>query len=180
MKKGILILMIGSFTLLSSTNAQDKKEHHGKQEQGSYDKSQSECKLMNLPNLTEAQKADLKSLNLNFEEQSLPLKNRINEINARQTTLLSTDNDVSTELTTLISDEYDLKEKLDLLKANHVMEIKSKLTAEQKVVYNTHIAEECKHKSEMEMHNKGEMHGQNCKSNEASSTKAVTKEATTK
>ena len=180
MKKGILILMIGSFALLSTIDAQGKKEKQGKQGDCPQGKQNSECVMMDLPDLTEAQKSDFKAIKLKFEEQALPLKNRLNEINARQTTLLSTENEVSKELTKLISEEAEVKQQFDMLKASNVMEIKSKLTPEQKVIFNSHLTKQRNHNREMGMHNQGHMNGQDCRQNGAPSNTKVTPEVTTK
>ncbi len=154
MKKRLAFVILGMFVILATNNLlaqnQHQNHHQGGKPNSAAPKDTSNCihkqemggerhELMQLPDLTEDQKTALKKIHTDFMDQSLALRNQVNELNAKKTTLLSQGNEVTGELTTVIEQINNTKSTIDLLRAKEVMSIKAKLTPAQKSLFNTRI-----------------------------------------
>lgn len=94
-----------------------------------------------IPNLTEEQKTQLKAFRIALEKETLPLKNEVQELEAKLKTLMSQDEVKTQEAGRVIDEISDLKSSMMKKKIKHTAQIKSILDDEQKVFFNKHLTE---------------------------------------
>lgn len=93
-----------------------------------------------IPDLTDEQQEQIKSLRLAFADATLPTRNAIREKQARLATLLTEDNVNQSQVNATIDEVSALRSKIMKERVNTNIKIKALLTDEQKVVFNQHIA----------------------------------------
>ena len=93
-----------------------------------------------IPNLTEEQKEQLHSFKLEMDKNALPLKNQVAEKEARLNTLTTADSYDAKAVNKVIEDIGDLKTDLMKLQVGQTEKVKSILTEEQLVAFNSQLA----------------------------------------
>lgn len=145
MKTKISLVILGLLVAFATTTleAQNTKSKNGKRPQTQKDSTVCKRGELNgcwgayrLPNVTESQKTEFKKLQTAFAQESLPLRNKADELRAKIKTQVSEGNEVTSELTNNITELNNNRTNIELLKAKEVMSIKALLTPEQKTVYN--------------------------------------------
>lgn len=87
--------------------------------------------------LTEKQKEQVQTIHLNGQKAMLPLRNQIREKNARLLSLTTGDEFDETAVNTLITEISDLHASMMTMRISHRQEIRSLLTEEQQVKFDT-------------------------------------------
>lgn len=94
-----------------------------------------------IPDLTDEQQEKIKAIHLNMMKESLPIKNKIGENEAKMKTLQTADNPDMKAINALIDEtaklEADLKKKMA---ANH-QDVRKLLTAEQRVIFDSRFGQ---------------------------------------
>ncbi len=136
----IILLLISGTNLFAQRpdhpqrGQQGGPEMHQRGEQG-----QKGPKGLRIPNLTEEQKEQLKTIHINEEKEALPLKNQVAEKEARLRTLTTSEEYNERVVNSVIDEISELKGSLMKLKVATGQEIKKILTDEQVVFFNNHI-----------------------------------------
>jgi Spy/CpxP family protein refolding chaperone len=126
MKKSILFGMICMFVVagMSSLKAQ---QFHGKQRQN----NRAEC-----CNLSDEQKAKIKEVRIKYAKQNLNLQNQINELKAKQNTLISAENPNKTQVYANIDQITVLQKELSLQRLDMRIDMRSLLSDDQLLSIN--------------------------------------------
>ena len=128
-------------------------------------KGQKGNRFMNIPDLTDAQKTEIKKIRTAHMKDVLPLRNKMRELQAHKQTVSTGDNVNMTELNKTIDEIGALQVKMMKKKANHRQAVRKILTEDQRVFFDMHAGK--KHRKGM-MHGKrmgsgkGLKHGRNC------------------
>lgn len=122
---------------ISISKAQEMKRHHRGDEMRAHHREMQGPKI---PNLTETQEAELKSLKMAHEKEILPLHNELNELEARMRTLTTSEEKKSQELGRVIDNIGDIKTELMKKRVFHIEEMKEILTEEQVLFLNKQMA----------------------------------------
>lgn len=175
MKKQIVILTIGLLATAASTSALAQKQQRKSQapqavqapvrsdstniqtQPSSHGEMQGEhFRMMNLPNLTDTQKAEIRTIHSNFITEREAFAKQAKELKARKAILLTEGNEVTPELIKVITDLNTVRTNLEISKAKEDMSIKAKLTPEQKIIFNKRIQGQCdrKDREQYKMQNK--------------------------
>lgn len=120
----------------------DKKElaqHHQKHEM--------------ISNLTDEQREAIKKIKTDGKKQTLPIKNQLNEKRAKMKTLTTAEKADMKKIDALIDEMSDLQAQLMKIKARQTQEIRSQLTEEQRLEFDT------------KKHDRKEMHKRHMKHN---------------
>jgi len=100
-----------------------------------------------IPNLTDAQKEQLKEVKIKLQKETLPLKNALGEKRARLNTLTTTEGSSDKEINKVIEEIGGLETKMMKAKIASKMEVKKFLTEEQRLFLDSrHSTEKRKHK----------------------------------
>lgn len=91
------------------------------------------CALLQL---TEEQQNKMATLRLNLTEKNLPLRNQMGELRAKKISLQSGDNQDLKAISKIIDEMSALQAKIMKNAAEHRLEVRSLLTAEQKVMFD--------------------------------------------
>ena len=97
-----------------------------------------EGRHMMIPDLTDSQKEQMKSMHLDHMKAIQPLENEIGEKQARLHTLQTADKPNMAEINALIEDIGNTRIEIMKKKAAHHQKIRSLLTDEQRVFFDTH------------------------------------------
>lgn len=136
-----LLLMTFAFSAYAQPNEKgwDKKEikyHHSK---------------LDLPDLSDEQKEQIKSLKTAGKKEMIQLKNTVGELNAKLRTLQTADKPDMNMINSTIDEISVIKTDMEKKKAAHQQAIRSLLTEEQRVVFDS--------RPDREMKGKGRGHG---------------------
>ena len=104
---------------------------------------------MMIPDLTDAQKEQMRSLHTSHMKEIQPLQNEIGEKQARLHTLQTADKVNMAEINALIEDIGNTRIQIMKKKAAHHQKIRSMLTDEQRVMFDAHKPQ---HKGLREQH----------------------------
>lgn len=96
-------------------------------------------KGMNIPNLTETQKTQIKGFRKQLNEEALPLRNLLREKEAQLETLSTTKGADINKINTKIDEIGDLKNQLAKKRAAFRQNVRKILDDEQRVAYDTHF-----------------------------------------
>lgn len=91
-----------------------------------------------IPDLTEEQQAKIEELRIQHIKEAVTLRNQMNELQARQRTLLTENFDNEKEIVANIESVSDLKEKMMKQRYQHRKAIRNILTEEQKTFFDLH------------------------------------------
>lgn len=94
-----------------------------------------------IPGLTDEQKTKMKDLRVAHIKEVTPIKNLIEEKEARLKTLTSAEKTDMAEINKTIDEISKLKADMMKARVNHQMKVKALLTDEQKVFFNAHMGE---------------------------------------
>lgn len=86
--------------------------------------------------LSEEQKAAIKEIKIQGEKEAKPLKYKLNELKARQQTLINEDKPDMKAINSNIDEMTKIKNQLAKIKAKERVEVLSKLTEEQKLLFS--------------------------------------------
>jgi len=92
-----------------------------------------------IPGLTDEQKTKMKELRVAHLKEITPLKNLLEEKQARLNTLTSAEKTDMAEINKTIDEISKLKADMMKARVNHQMKVKALLTDEQKVFFNAHM-----------------------------------------
>ena len=137
--KHIMLLIAASLILTSSAFAQQPMRQPPGEiaKQHMYDKEHAEHMPM-LPDLTEKQKEQVKQLRTKHMKAMLPLKNQLMEKKARLHTLSTGEKVDMKEINDMIEEIGAIKTKIMKEQAAHRQEVRKLLTAEQRLMFDTH------------------------------------------
>jgi Spy/CpxP family protein refolding chaperone len=110
-----------------------------------------------IPILTDEQKAKMKELRLALHKETLPLKNQLNELKAKQQTLATADKADMKAINANIDEITKVQNQLMKAKSANLQQIRALLTDEQKMIFDTHK------KMGGKGHKEGKMKGHNGK-----------------
>jgi len=96
-------------------------------------------KGMNIPNLTETQKTQIKGFRKQLNEESLPLRNLLKEKEAQLETMSTLKDADINKINTKIDEIGDIKNKLAKNRAAFRQNVRNILDDEQRVAYDTHF-----------------------------------------
>jgi Spy/CpxP family protein refolding chaperone len=91
------------------------------------------CALLQL---TEEQQSKMATLRLNLTEKNLPLRNQLGELRAKKISLQTGDNQDLKAISKIIDEMSAIQAKIMKNAAEHRLEVRSLLTAEQKVMFD--------------------------------------------
>lgn len=141
---GALFLVFTLFTI--NIEAQERAKRQRRQNGPRFEQEQRqqreprEPRGPKIPNLTEEQQEQIKAFRLDHAKTTLPIRNQVNELEAKLKTLTSADELNKNEVGRVIDNLSDLKAELMKQRVAHMEDVKSVLTEEQKVVLNNQIS----------------------------------------
>jgi len=128
-----ITLVIAVITLLTvSSYAQRGRNYQNRQDNF---RPNYACQM--LPDLTEEQQAKIEALRVNHLKEMNANRNQMDELRARKQTLMTSDNADMKELNGVIDQMSDLHNKMIKSSAKHLQEVRSLLTDEQKVYFDS-------------------------------------------
>jgi Spy/CpxP family protein refolding chaperone len=89
-----------------------------------------------IPDLTENQEAKIKDLRLDHLKEMNNYRNQMNELRAKERTLMTTDGTNMSEINAVIDQRTDVHNKMMKASAKHRRDVRSTLTDEQKVYFD--------------------------------------------
>jgi Spy/CpxP family protein refolding chaperone len=136
--KQIVLPIAALLIIVGSASAQPPKmESKGAKEQGMHGCMMSEHKPM-IPDLTEKQQEQIKTLRLEHMQAMKSLRNELGEKKARLRTLTTSDKVNMTEVNKVIDDIGRLQTQMMKLRVQHQQSIRELLTDEQRVFFDSH------------------------------------------
>lgn len=122
-------------------------------------------KFMHIPDLTDAQKTEIKKLRTALMSDMLPLRNQLRELQAHRQTISTGDNVNMKDVYKNIDDISAVKTKMAKKRADHRQAVRKLLTKDQRVIFDMHRGR--KHKRGKGMRSgrhghKGNFKGRNC------------------
>ena len=90
-----------------------------------------------IPDLTAEQKEQMQAFRLDVQKNSLPIKNELGENRAKMNTLITTDKPDMKAIDKLIDENAELMASLMKIKAQNHQKVRSLLTDDQRVVFDT-------------------------------------------
>lgn len=93
---------------------------------------------MMIPDLTEAQKEQMKELRVELMKAVQPLRNQMGEMKARLRTLSTSDKVNMTEINRVIDDIGKMRTQMMKLRVQHRQDVRKLLTEEQRVFFDVH------------------------------------------
>jgi Spy/CpxP family protein refolding chaperone len=93
---------------------------------------------MMIPDLTDEQQGKIKGLHLNMMKESLPIRNQLGENQAKMKTLQTAENPDMKAIDKLIDESTGLQAVLQKKAAANHQEVRSLLTEEQRVIFDSH------------------------------------------
>jgi len=115
-------------------------------------------KMHDMLNLTEDQENKIKDLKISYMKDRLALKNQLDELKAKQKSLTTADNADMKAIYANIDEMTTVKNKLMKAKAKHIQEVRSILTEEQRVIFDSHQSMKKHGKNHKKMEMQGGMH----------------------
>jgi len=103
----------------------------------------------NIPNLTDEQNAKIKDLHLSHYKETLPLRNQLGELKAKQHTLVTADKPDMKAIDSNIDEITKLMNQLMKSRAAYHQQIRALLTDEQKIWFDTHPMHRKQHQQMM-------------------------------
>ncbi|HRW61923.1 MAG TPA: Spy/CpxP family protein refolding chaperone [Bacteroidales bacterium] len=132
LKKTSLVLVAILFIALNSANAQRGRNYQNRQ-----DDSRPNFACQMLPDLTEEQQTKVEALRVTHLKEMNTFRNQMDELRARKQTLMASDNADMKELNGVIDQMSGLHNKMMKSSAKHLQEVRSLLTDEQKVYFDS-------------------------------------------
>ncbi len=129
-QKGTMLVAIVLFAI-ANTNlfAQQAKNKSDQNLRSSY------CRM--IPDLTEDQQAKIETLRIAHLKEVNEYRNQKNELRAKKQTLMTSDNSDIKDVNSVIDQMTGIQNKMMKLTAKHRKEVRSILTDEQKVYYDS-------------------------------------------
>ena len=116
------------------------------------------AKKHGIPDLTEEQKEKIEAVKLDHKKQKMQLKNELNEKMAHKKTLMTSDDVDMQEINKTIDEIGAIKTEMMKKDAAHIQEIRSLLTDEQRIYFDSHrhhaVKRHAKPRKSMMMHKK--------------------------
>lgn len=134
MKTKNLAIVVMLFFVAGSVFAQGKQGRKGNF--NGQDRMGNENKFMNIPDLTDTQKKQLKDLRTAQMKEMLPLKNELKEKQARKNTISTSDNVKTNELNEIIEEIGAIKIQMAKKRAAHRQNIRKLLTDDQRIAFD--------------------------------------------
>lgn len=125
MKRSVIVGMICMFVVAGMSNL------YAQQNRGERGQRSDQCRKGMRCNLSDAQKEQMKEVRVKYAKQSLDIKNELNELRAKQKTLVSAEKPNKSQVYANIDKMTALKKELHLQKLDMRMEMRSFLTEEQ-------------------------------------------------
>lgn len=138
-KRTFTLTLVALLSVVSISKAQEMRRHHRGGDEDRMREHHKEMRGPKIPNLTETQEAQLKTLKLSHDKEALPLHNELNELEARFRTLTTTEEKNTEALGRVIEDIGDLKTELMKQRVSHMEEMKEILTEEQILFLNKQL-----------------------------------------
>jgi Spy/CpxP family protein refolding chaperone len=129
MKAKLLVLILAGFLAAGSMNAQPGNMGNAGM--------QGKCHF-GIPDLTEAQQAQIEKLRTAHMKDVLPLKNELGEREAKLKTLMSSTNPDMNAINAEIEKIGQIKIEMHKKKALHQQDVRKVLTEEQRVMFDMH------------------------------------------
>jgi DNA-binding ferritin-like protein (Dps family) len=139
-KIAALSLMLTFMGVITTLAQEQKKMEHKHEMKGDHGKRQMKGHKQCIPNLTEEQKIQLKSVKTKLLKETLPLKNELREKNARLKTLTTTAGSSEKDINKMIEEIGALETKMMKVKVFSEIEKKEYLTEEQRLFVDTHAS----------------------------------------
>lgn len=138
-KKTFLLLVLSGFAIsVAAQPQQGRKNMQGQNKQlAQNERGQRGNQEMRLPNLTEDQKEQIKEIRLNGQKEALPIRNALGEKKAKLRTLTTSEDYNERTVNGVIDEIADLEASIMKLKETHRQEVRSILTEEQRIVFDT-------------------------------------------
>ncbi len=131
----LLVIVLLSLSTIS-LQAQNRK---GQAPNAPGQKGQYRCENF-IPDLTDTQKDQLKTMRLELQKEALPLRNEIRELHARLTTLETAEKPDMKAINQVIDKIAEKKKALRKMHAEHKQDVRKILTDEQRIVFDNHQA----------------------------------------
>lgn len=138
MKTRILsILLLAVFAISTTASAQEQTEKNRSPKQKEMMmKRQKQMKERHQSFFTEEQQEAMKKLRLELAKEIKPLKNELNELNARQNTLTTADDANLKDINKNIDKMSDIKTDIQKIMAKQHQQVRSMLTEEQLIKFD--------------------------------------------
>ncbi|WP_282015888.1 Spy/CpxP family protein refolding chaperone [Marinifilum flexuosum] len=125
MKRSVIVGMICMFVVAGMSNL------YAQQNRGQRGQRSEQCRKGMRCNLSDSQKEQMKEVRTKYAKQTLDIKNELNELQAKQQTLVSAEKPNQSQVYANIDKMTALKKELHLQKLDMRMEMRSFLTEEQ-------------------------------------------------
>lgn len=148
--KSIKSLLLATTILVGSMAMAQEKEAHS-------DVAKDEKVTMHrphdmLPDLTDVQKEEMKAIKMETQKQMQPLKNQLGEKKAKMQTLTTAENVDMAQVEALIDEMSDIRAEMMKIKARQKQKIRSQLTEEQRLAFDSMKKEHRGHKQHHKEH----------------------------
>jgi hypothetical protein len=125
MKRSVIVGMICMFVVAGMSNL------YAQQNRGERGQRNEQCRKGEFCNLSDEQKEQMKEVRVKYAKESLDIKNELNELRAKQKTLVSAENPNKKEVYANIDKMTSLKKELQLQRLDMRLEMNSFLSDEQ-------------------------------------------------
>lgn len=142
--KKVSIIAVAFLMTLGMNSYAQQGRNYG---QGQKDDQRKTCQI---PDLTEEQEAKINDLRLEKTKEMTTFRNQMNELRAKKQTLMTSDNSDSKEINGVIDQMTDIHNKMMKTSAKHHQDVRSLLTDEQKIIFDSRP---------MRGHGQGQGHG---------------------
>lgn len=131
----VSLILMTTFALNAQNYNRGNCQNNGQgRQQSQYNKGERICSYLDL---SDDQKEKVDALRLNHQKEMLPLRNELNEKKAQLKTLETVEKADMSAINKLIDDMGMLKTKIAKLHASHRQDVRSVLTEEQRLMFDT-------------------------------------------
>ena len=161
-KTTFLVFMLSAFAInvqaqkMNNGNMKKQQNTQGKMLQQGDQNQRGAGPELRIPDLTEEQKTQIHQIRTSGQKAALPVKNQLREKRAKLITLTSADKYDAKAVNAVVDDISKLEKTIMLFQIEHKQQIRSVLTEEQRVVFDSFAGGRQKNN----MRQKGHFNGQ--------------------
>ncbi len=142
-KTTFLVFMLSAFAInvqaqkMNNGNMKKQQNTQGKMLQKGNQSQRGGGPEIRIPNLTDDQKTQINEIRTSGQKAALPVKNQLREKRAKLITLTTADKYDSKAVNSVVDDISKLEKTMMLFQIEHKQQIRSILTAEQRLVFDS-------------------------------------------
>lgn len=134
-----LLLSTASLNLMAQNEQGDEsREQHRKHWRSHRGSPDGQSKMLNIPGLTDEQKAEIEKIRLQTQKEALPIRNGMREKRARLNTLSTAEKADMNEINKVVEQIGDLQTQLMKKRETAKQQVRSLLNEDQKLFFDSH------------------------------------------